>query len=208
MKFEHTETAGWMPAIRGMRNPMNSWDRSDSLWLNGVFVDFGPNDLKLARSLTLAGSEHSKFARMIQVYVDISAPLYWWKEFDTYRAGVEKNSCSTMHKIMSRMLEVEDFAVDEWDDLMDRTADLLNYNISQYKKGIYPKEDQEGYFRNVVQLLPSSYIQKRTVMLSYAALRNIYFQRRHHKLSEWHEFCRWAETLPYAGDLITLEADK
>ncbi len=199
MKIEHTETAGWLPALRGMRNPLNSWDRADSSFINDICI-LGPNDLKLAQNLSRAGSEHAKFLRMVICYADITAPLYWWKQFDTYRMGVEKNSCSTMHKIMSRPLTVEDFEI-EGVGIFENILTTLNYYIGVYQAG----NNKEDCFRRVVQLLPNSYIQKRTVMMSYAALRNIYFQRRNHKLTEWREFCRWIESLSYAGELICIE---
>lgn len=210
MRITKEETAGWQAALRGMRNPLNSWDRSDSEFWPGGFT-IGPKDLKLAQNLVKAGTEHGKFARMIQVWVDVEAPLYWWKEFDTYRAGVEKNSCSTMHKIMSRRLTVNDFEISEeypeQNNWWNSTIQSLNYWISRYEK-VDTNELKEWCFRSVVERLPSAYIQKRTVMMSYAALRNIYFQRRNHKLSEWREFCRWVESLSYAGELICIEKDK
>ena len=273
IKFEHTEVVGWRAAIRGMRNPMNSWEKSDSgsgclkrtLWgrtENGLklckdcsatyesravcsgekqFV-IGPNDYDLMERLRNAGTDHRKFMRMIVVYVDITAPLYWWKEFDTYKVGTVANSCSTMHKIHAKEFTLEDFSCEHLFDLSEvshseegfaaisvdgyechyspnyfiqMTCDMLNH----YRE-LYLKTKDKKYWWQMIQLLPTSYNQKRTVMMNYEVLANIYKSRRNHKLDEWAEhtneeiikdalngkfgFCDWIKTLPYS-ELITQE---
>jgi hypothetical protein len=203
----HTlEIAGLEPALYGMRNPKESWDKSDSYYRYDEFDEkqfvIGENDLDLAKRLTSAGTEHCKFNRMIQVWVDISAPLYWWKEFDTYKVGTTANSTSTMHKITSRLLNEDDF---EWDEITEQRKYMLNQinNLIKYHNDIYtPKEDKPKIFREIIQDLPCAFIQTRTVNLNYGVLRNMYKQRRHHKLIEWHMFCDWIENLPYADDLL------
>jgi len=221
IKVEHTEVYGWEHSILGMRNPMNSWERSDSYWthienpetLNTANFQFfmGENDFALARRLVNSGNEHRKFMRMITVYCDITAPLYWWKEFDTYKIGTVANSCSTMHKITSKEFTIDDFSVEHLDyesiNKMQSIITWLNYNRQMYVTGcdgigktVEPKQKQ--YWLNIIQMLPSSYNQKRTVMLNYEVLRNIYHTRKHHKLDEWIGLCKWIETLPYA-ELIT-----
>lgn len=221
IKFENIETFGWEAAIRGMRNPMNSWDKSDSglvrnrLKLNGgaeypYHFEIGPNDLKLMQSLIRAGTDHSKFMRMINVTLDITAPLYWWKEFDTYKVGTVANSCSTMHKIHAKEFTFDDFSHEHLGDkekqilltiieAMNESRDAFVTWTEEYK------HERKDYWWQMIQLLPSSYNQKRTVQLNYQVLRNIYFARRSHKLDEWVEFCKIIETLPYAKELITLE---
>ena len=200
IKIEKTETYGWEAAIRGMRNPMNSWDKSDSVFSMGdTFI--GENDLSLMKKLCKAGTDHRKFMRMIVVYVDITAPLYWWKEYDTYKVGTVANSCSTMHKILDKEFTLEDFSTDRLSedaiDVMLSVVDALNrYRQAYYERG------GNGWWDNLIQLLPSSYNQKRTVMLNYEVLANIYHSRKNHKLDEWHTFCEWIETLPYS-ELIT-----
>lgn len=235
IKFENTEMIGWEAAIRGMRNPMNSWEKSDS-----NIVDFdencvvckscleidhcggdgliGPNDLDLMKRLRNAGTDHRKFMRMITVYVDITAPLYWWKEFDTYAVGVVKNSCSTMHKIHANSFTVNDISCDE---LMKGTLADVDGNImapelkAHYKhmmnvldslnnlRDLYLKTKDKRYWRCMIEMLPSSYNQKRTVMLNYEVLANIYKSRKNHKLDEWSVgFIQWIESLPYS-ELIT-----
>lgn len=200
MKIETLHVAGIQQAILAMRNPMNSWDKSDSYFADGPKnTDFrvGEADRALSMRLQQAGPEHCKHLRLIMVWADITAPLYWWKQFDCYRAGVEKVSCSTMHKLMSRDLTVDDF---EHDELIDETFEKyqiskINSAIHAYKFEDDPKAKAE-IFRGVVQFLPQSYLQKRTVVMSYAALRNICRQREGHKLVEWHMFRDWARTLP------------
>lgn len=251
IKFEHTEVVGWEHAIRGMRNPMNSWEKSDSGWTRvsheeavdiynddsieiidecdrdeeGVsFYIIGKNDRDLMMQLRNAGTDHRKFMRMITVYVDITAPLYWWKEFDTYKVGTVANSCSTMHKIAAKRFERDDFShehlMDGGNYILNSTIDMLNEYRAQY----LDSKDKK-YWWQIIQLLPSSYNQKRTVMLNYEVLANIYKSRQNHRLDEWceHEemvyknymddveresiegqfsFCDWIESLPYS-ELIT-----
>ena len=212
LKIEHTEVIGWEAAIRGMRNPMNSWERSDSehkyeSWhdISGGYFDIGPNDLDLMTRLRNAGTDHRKFMRMITVYVDITAPLYWWKEFDTYKVGTVANSCSTMHKIHTKRFEREDFSIEHivncdeqhWMVCMDNIISALNV-----AREWYLETKDKKYWWQMIQLLPTSYNQKRTVMLNYEVLANIYKPRRYHKLNEWRFFCDWIETLPYS-ELIT-----
>lgn len=207
IKFEHTEVVGWEHAIRGMRNPMNSWEKSDSFnstaaWDSYRFgegdPEIGPNDLDLMMQLRNAGTDHRKFMRMITVYVDITAPLYWWKEFDTYKVGTVANSCSTMHKIAAKRFERDDFShehlMDGGNYILNSTIDMLNEYRAQY----LDSKDKK-YWWQIIQLLPSSYNQRRTVMLNYEVLANIYKSRRNHKLDEWREFCTWIESLPYSG---------
>ena len=220
LKIENTEVVGWEAAIRGMRNPMNSWDRSDSQtctnckgclpgqecarYNNGTFI--GPNDLDLMSRLRNAGTDHRKFMRMITVYLDITAPLYWWKEADTYKVGTVANSCSTMHKIHAKEFVIEDFSVEhllaENTVCFGKTIERLNNARNKFLE----TKDEE-YWWQMIQLLPSSYNQRRTVMLNYEVLANMYRSRRHHKLDEWHTFCDWIELLPYA-ELITGKEEK
>lgn len=208
IKLEKTEVVGWEATIRGMRNPMNSWDKSDSDW---EFVEdpsiinpndevkfvLGENDADLMRRLCKGGPVHAKFRRMIIVYVDITAPLYWWKEFDTYKVGTVANSCSTMHKIHAKELTVDDFShehLDSWSmQVMESIIRLLNENRERFVNG----KDKDAWWQ-MIQLLPTSYNQKRTVELNYEVLVGIYRDRKNHKLDEWHEVCRWIESLPYS----------
>ena len=218
IKFENTEVVGWESAIRGMRNPMNSWEKSDSVkcYANadcpGICSDnmsgmhIGSNDLDLMTRLRNAGTDHRKFMRMITVYVDITAPLYWWKEFDTYKVGTVANSCSTMHKIAYKRFEREDFSIEHlencdeqhWMVCMDNVISSLN--VAREK---YLETKDKKYWWQMIQLLPSSYNQKRTVMLNYEVLANIYKSRNNHKLDEWSVgFMDWIKSLPYS-ELIT-----
>lgn len=239
IKIENVTTSGWEPAIRGMRNPMNSWDKSDSIYCdymescdicklfnsgdgclggkgietkNGV-MKIGQCDHDLMMRLRNAGTDHRKFMRMIVCYADITAPLYWWKEADTYRNGVEKNSCSTMHKIADHEFTMDDFSTEHivWNDSLENTIAELNFwrriylyggiaDVPGYSRTFKPKEKDAWW--QMIQLLPSSYNQRRTVMMSYEALANMYHARKNHKLDEWVEFCKWIETLPYS-ELIT-----
>ena len=250
LKIEKTEVVGWEAAIRGMRNPKNSWEKSDSgvcathgpaHCADCVYTDchaddieigtkyiLGPNDLDLMTRLRNAGTDHRKFMRMIIVYLDITAPLYWWKEFDTYKVGTVANSCSTMHKIADKEFTLDDFShehlncephhrdwiesatVDEditsphkvWMtplDILRCTIEMLN----AYRESYLETKDKQDWWQ-MIQLLPSSYNQKRTVMLNYEVLANIYKSRKDHKLDEWHTFCDWIESLPYS-ELITGE---
>ena len=261
LKIENDEIMGWEAAIRGMRNPMNSWEKSDSdyrpilckkcdscetyeleTWEDcdnceveiecnsheGFMI--GPNDLDLMKRLRNAGTDHRKFMRMITVYLDITAPLYWWKEFDTYKVGTVANSCSTMHKIAAKEFTLEDFScehlISDWIGdsneaiwykdppengpikcpLMFTPLDALRITIGvlNTNREAYLKTKDKKYWWQMIQLLPSSYNQKRTIMLNYEVLANIYKSRRNHKLDEWHTFCDWIEELPYS-ELITGE---
>ena len=228
LKIENTEVLGWEHAIRGMRNPMNSWEKSDSnLYHTSVYFDecneqwetdghrfmIGPNDLDLMTRLRNAGTDHRKFMRMIVVYADLTGPLYWWKEFDTYKVGTVANSCSTMHKIAAKEFSRDDFS---WEHLsgdncvpdhdyqsstyiLDLVIESLNFWRHEYLTGEETglKKDKRAWWQ-MIQLLPASYNQRRTVMLNYEVLANIYKSRRNHKLDEWHTFCDWIEDLPYS----------
>lgn len=240
LKIENFEVTGWEAAIRGMRNPKNSWKKSDSFipcyhktechkcednqkcayYFEDGFPykkdDFiGTNDLDLMTRLRNAGTDHRKFMRMITVYLDITAPLYWWKEFDTYKVGTVANSCSTMHKIAEKEFTLEDFSCEHLIDtcLLERVINELNiyrdiYNNYDKQTDKYKKEfSKKDIWWQMIQLLPSSYNQKRTVMLNYEVLANMYKSRRNHKLDEWHTFCDWIEKLPYS-ELITSEDRK
>lgn len=226
IKFENTEVLGWVSAIRGMRNPMNSWEKSDSGWSpdwprnNYIFVDedtdnylelaIGPNDQKLMTALRNAGTDHRKFMRMITVYVDITAPLYWWKEFDTYKVGTVANSCSTMHKIHAKEFTLDDFSNEH---LLGKAVQYNGYvptsvlectigALNEFRE-LYLETKDKKYWWQMIQLLPSSYNQKRTVMLNYEVLANIYKSRKNHKLDEWSfGFIEWILSLPYS-ELIT-----
>lgn len=239
LKTENAEVIGWEHAIRGMRNPKNSWEKSDSNWRyvapaqreNHILASYsddgefwiGPNDADLMNRLRNAGTDHRKFMRMITVYLDITAPLYWWKEFDTYKVGTVANSCSTMHKIADKEFTPEDFShehllgmanndagdalfLDDANNIRVDGDDLLGLiiNVLNYYRGRYIKTKDKRYWWQLIQLLPSSYNQRRTVMLNYEVLANIYKSRRNHKLDEWHTFCDWIESLPYSK-LITGE---
>lgn len=211
IKLEKTDVYGFEAAIRGMRNPLNSWDKSDSgnpivevdcngdEWL-GDF-EIGPNDLNLARRLVKAGSDHRKFLRQIFVSVDITAPLYWWKEFDTYKVGTVANSCSTMHKIHAKEFTLDDFSTEHLNKgnlliFKHRIVELLNACREDYLES----KDKDDWWQ-MIQLLPSSYNQLRTVTLNYETLLNIYYARKNHKLDEWHIVCGWIETLPYFKEM-------
>lgn len=231
IKIENVMTVGWEPAIRGARNPMNSWEKSDTLFLNyaeddcvvvchdisGVThriipedwsdklydgIKIGPNDLKLLTNLAKAGSDEAKFRRMVVVYVDITAPMYWWKEADTYKVGTVRNSCSTMHKIHAKEFGLEDFSCEK---LTHGAQSELNYNVIDIlniaRKKFIDTKDKDHWW-NMIQLLPSSYNQRATLMLNYEVLTNMYHARKNHKLDEWRSFCKWIETLPYAKELI------
>lgn len=216
IKFENYEVIGWEHAIRGMRNPMNSWDRSDSLFHFMIDDDMaeyfiGSNDLDLMKRLASGGSDDRKFMRMVTVYLDVTAPLYWWKEFDTYKVGTVANSCSTMHKIHAKEFTLEDFSCEHLTEpaisILKNTIEALNQARDLYLgydgfKHQWGDWDKKHYWWQMIQLLPSSYNQKRTVMLNYEVLKNIYHARKNHKLDEWHHFCDWIESLPYS-ELIT-----
>lgn len=225
IKIENVEVFGWDAAIRGMRNPMNSWDKCDSYWTlienpeteNTATFEFfvGENDLKLMKNLSKAGNDHAKFLRMIDVTLDITAPLYWWKEYDTYKVGTVANSCSTMHKIHAKEFTLDDFScehlltgmVDDdgwgWLSPLDMMKERVRFLNVCRKKFIETKD--KTWWWQMIQLLPSSYNQKRTVQLNYQVLKSMYHSRKHHKLDEWIEFCKWIETLPYAKELICCE---
>lgn len=234
MKFENTEVWGFEHAFRGLRNPKNSWDRSDSgklywdgTWYNkelknyfteyGVNFYIGENDMKLAQTLIKAGNEHRKFMRQIFVSVDITAPLYWWKEFDTYKVGTVANSTSTMHKLATTPITLDCFEIDDYDrnlSLTDNPKDDDGLdNISTFEEDIiyvlenirqkYLETKDKRYWKELVRWLPESWLQKRTITMNYENVRNMYFQRRNHKLTEWSEsFIKWVESLPYAEELI------
>ncbi len=205
LKTERTSVMNLENAIRGARNPMNSWDRSDSTYAEDGRYVLGPNDLDLAVRLAHAGSDHRKFLRQIFVSVDITAPLYWWKEFDTYKVGTVANSTSTMHKIHAKAFERDDFSHDRLDEdglaMLDAT---IAYLESERGKFLADKTDRQPW-HNMIQMLPSSYNQMRTVTLNYENLINIYYARKSHKLAEWHVLCDWILSLPYARELICVK---
>lgn len=243
IKIENTDVYGFEAAIRGMRNPLNSWDKSDSYYgceevrcmecdvrsdCNRLYPSksyhIGENDLALMKKLAAAGNDHGKFMRMITVTCDIVAPLYWWKEFDTYKVGTVANSCSTMHKIADKEFTLDDFSCEHLDDKLilgleannNRTEDdlcitaksLLGIIVSTLNcyRTEYLKTSDKLWWWQMIQLLPCSYNQRRTVQLNYAVLKNMYHARKNHKLDEWHDFCHWIEELPYS-ELITGEKE-
>jgi len=210
IKFENLQINGWEAAIRGMRNPMNSWKKSDSTFHCSSIVGIGENDLQLMKQLVKAGTDHSKFMRIITVTVDITAPLYWWKEFDTYKVGTVRNSCSTMHKIHEKEFTINDFSHEHLsmynDEVLKDIVCALNRARSEYL--ISADAYKKRWWLQLIQLLPSSYNQRATVQLNYAVLRNMYHSRKHHKLDEWSEgFTEFVESLPYS-ELITQSYDK
>ena len=202
IKIENIDVYGFETAIRGARNPMNSWDRMDSCYNNGEF-EIGENDYKLLKNLTIAGPEHRKWNRMVTAAMDITAPLYWWKEYDTYKVGTVANSCSTMHKIQAKKFEMSDFSVEHLDRIALGTFKAVIDELNLDRK-LFNETKDKKYWWQMIQLLPSSYNQKRTVYLNYEVLGTIYHQRRHHKLDEWHVFCDTIKTLPYS-EFITRE---
>lgn len=225
LKIENTEVMGWEAAIRGMRNPMNSWDKSDSRFslledcgdcthCNLRFDEcneqqIGPNDLDIMTRLRNAGTDHRKFMRMITVYLDITAPLYWWKEFDTYKVGTVANSCSTMHKIHAKEFTLDDFSHEHLFDEDSLGVHVYSFDVFRQiieslniAREAFLGTNDKRYWWQMIQLLPSSYNQRRTVMLNYEVLANIYKSRRNHKLDEWHTFCDWIESLPYSELII------
>ena len=223
IKIEKTEVFGWEAAIRGMRNPLNSWDKSDCFWkikntdYGSIYepIEFviGENDLSLMKRLAKAGSDHGKFLRMINVTCDITSALYWWKEYDTYKVSTVANSCSTMHKIHDKEFTLDDFSHEHLlvPDKLGLIIDWLNsYRqiYMEYEDGMTDVDGQpitkKDIWWQMIQLLPSSYNQKRTVQLNYQVLKNMYHARKNHKLDEWHDFCDWIESLPYS-ELITGE---
>lgn len=227
IKIEHTEVMGWEAAIRGMRNPKNSWDRSDSYKTHiedpetletadyQYFV--GDNDKDLMLRLAKGGAVHAKYRRMIMVTCDITAPLYWWKEFDTYKVGTVANSCSTMHKIHEKEFTVDDFSHEHLTDYWNDETQLVGYEeysntprlvlewiveVLNHYREMFLKTGDKKYWWNMIQLLPSSYNQKRTVLLNYEVLAGIYPMRKDHKLDEWHTFCDWIRNLPHSDVII------
>lgn len=209
IKIEHTTVEGWEASIRGLRNPLNSWDKSDSTFLpvyappHEYVPDIGANDLALMKKLVKAGSDHRKFMRFITVSLDITAPLYWWKEFDTYKVGTVANSCSTMHTIHNKEFELDNFSLEHCvnDPLVMSIFDYTLCMLNEARERYLDTKDKD-YWWHIIQLLPTSYNQKRTVLLNYEVLRNMYHSRKAHKLDEWRDFCKWIETLPY-HELIT-----
>ena len=201
IKIENIDVYGFEAAIRGARNPKNSWHLMDSGYNNGEF-EIGENDYKLLKNLTIAGPEHRKWNRMVTVTMDITAPLYWWKEYDTYKVGTVANSCSTMHKIQAKEFTLDDFSTEH----MEGCTIVMNLILVQLNlnRTLFNKTKDKKYWWNMIQLLPASYNQKRTVHLDYEVLGTIYHQRRHHKLDEWHVFCDTIKTLPYS-EFITRE---
>lgn len=201
IKIERTSVMNFENAIRGARNPLNSWAKSDSYTdENGNFV-FGEADLDLAKRLCHAGSDHRKFMRMIFVSVDITAPLYWWKEFDTYKVATVANSTSTMHKIHSKEFTREDFSFDKLNEKSLSIMDELIAYMEKIRLDYLENKNKDDWY-NLIQLLPSSYNQMRTVTLNYETLINIFYARKDHKLDEWHVLCDWIKSLPYANELI------
>ena len=222
IKIENVEVFGWDAAIRGMRNPKNSWDKSDSYWDFPEHPDrfvLGENDLKLMNLLAMAGDDHGKVIRYLDVYVDITAPLYWWKEFRTYRKDrkfmddgddftdpdelefhIETNSCSTMHKIHAKEFTLDDFSHEHLEDVFLNDMYCLLWTLNHAREKFLETKDKK-YWWQMIQLLPSSYNQKRTVKLNYQVLKRMYNARKAHKLDEWREFCKWCETLPYFKEI-------
>lgn len=215
IKIENVDVYGWETAIRGMRNPMNSWNNSDSEFgvseLTGkITVNIGNNDIELMRKLSAAGTDHAKYLRMINVTLDIVAPLYWWKEYDTYKVGTVANSCSTMHKIHDKEFTLEDFSHEHLYRVVDNTGirwDCLGslehtiQHLNAAREAYLNSKDKDIWYQ-MIQLLPSSYNQKRTVQLNYQVLKNMYHARKNHKLDEWRDYCKWIESLPHS-ELIT-----
>lgn len=219
LKVTNTDVFGWEAAIRGMRNPLESWDKSDSGW-HGEFVyatgmpivDVGPNDIALMKKLVAAGSDHSKFMRMIHVQCDWEAPLYWWKEADTYKVATVRNSCSTMHKIMDHEFTIDMFAHEHLDAGSIATLESVVFDLNQLRINYLGTNGDETFRKSlwyqIIQLLPSSYLQKATMDLNYATLRNMYHSRKYHKQDEWKvDFCNWVKTLPYS-ELITMTKEE
>ena len=204
LTLKNTSVMNFENAIRGARNPMNSWGRMDShTEPDGTFV-FGPNDLDLAMRLAKAGSDHRKYLRMVFVSVDVTAPLYWWKEYDTYKVATVANSTSTMHKIHSKPFSMDDFSCDHMTDGTKKFMETVVVELENIRLRFKETKSKDDWY-DMIQLLPSSYNQMRTCTFNYETLINIYRARKNHKLAEWHTFCDWIETLPYAEQLITFE---
>ena len=204
IELERTSVFNLENAMRGARNPMNSWNRMDSYYDENHEYVLGPNDLSLATRLRKAGSDHRKFIRQIMVSVDIIAPLYWWKEYDTYKVATVANSTSTMHKIHAKSFELDDFSHDHLSENGLRVLNLIIANLEEIRLRYVESKNREDWY-DMIQLLPSSYNQMRTCTLNYETLVNIYYARRNHKLEEWHRFCDWIGNLPYAKELIIAE---
>lgn len=215
IKIENVDVYGWEAAIRGMRNPLNSWDKSDlERDDDGIVWSLGENNTQLMKQLIKAGTDHSKFMRMITVTFDIIAPMYWWKEASTYKVGTVRNSCSTMHTIHKKEFTFDDFSHEHLTDCYDSngqlccefgwTLECLINDLNAVRE-LYLETKDKKYWWQMIQILPSSYNQRSTVQLNYAVLRNIYHSRKAHKLDEWRDFCKWIESLPYS-ELITMEA--
>lgn len=213
IEITKTKTYGWESAVRGMRNPLNSWDKSDSQFndfIEGISVPLaipliGQNDLGLMKRLRNAGSDHAKYLRYIQVTCDLNAPMYWWKEYDTYKVGTVANSCSTMHKLAAKKFEMSDFSTEHLEGESIPTMNHILWTLNRARDNFIKTKDKK-YWWQMVQLLPTNYNQKRTVLLNYAVLRNMYHSRKSHKLDEWHTFCDWVKTLPYS-ELITEDGE-
>ena len=204
LSLKNTSVMNFENAIRGARNPLNSWGRMDShTEPDGSFV-FGPNDLDLAMRLAKAGSDHRKYLRMVFVSVDVTAPLYWWKEYDTYKVATVANSTSTMHKIHSKPFSMDDFSCDHMTDGTKKFMETVVAELENIRLRFKETKSKDDWY-DMIQLLPSSYNQMRTCTFNYETLINIYRARKNHKLAEWHTFCDWIETLPYAEQLITFE---
>ena len=204
LTLKNTSVMNFENAIRGARNPMNSWGRMDSHTEPDGTVVFGPNDLDLAMRLAKAGSDHRKYLRMIFVSVDVTAPLYWWKEYDTYKVATVANSTSTMHKIHSKPFSMDDFSCDHMTDSTKKFMETVVAELENIRLRFKETKSKDDWY-DMIQLLPSSYNQMRTCTFNYETLINIYRARKNHKLAEWHTFCDWIETLPYAEQLITFE---
>lgn len=204
IQLERTSVFNLENAMRGARNPMNSWNRMDSYYDENHEYVLGPNDLSLAMRLRKAGSDHRKFIRQIMVSVDITAPLYWWKEYDTYKVATVANSTSTMHKVHAKSFELDDFSHDHLSENGLRVLNLIIANLEEIRLRYIESKNREDWY-DMIQLLPSSYNQMRTCTLNYETLVNIYYARRNHKLEEWHRFCDWIGNLPYAKELIIAE---
>ncbi len=207
IKLERTGVMNFDNAMRGARNPMNSWGRYDSYYDEAGNFVFGENDLSLAKRLCKAGTDHRKFARMIFVTVDVTAPMYWWKEYDTYKVATVANSTSTMHKITSKPFELSDFSVDKMNEEGIRAMEAVIETLENLRLKYLETKDKELWY-TIIQLLPSSYNQMRTCTLNYETLCNIYYARRNHKLDEWHTYCDWIEGLPYFKELFINEDEK
>ena len=210
MKIEQINIYNFQNALRGMRNPKNSWEKSDSIFdQNGYCISLGKNDQKLCQSLIKGGSEHRKFLRQIFVSIDITAPLYWWKEMDTYKIGTTANSTSTMHKITSSPIDLNKFEINDYNPILFNNEDIISTYLIPYLEFLREKciesegtEEYKKYWKELIRWLPEGWTQTRTWTCNYENLFNIYRQRKNHKLIEWREFCKWIETLPYAKELL------